>query len=107
MLKRELIKNALIIYIILFIAVMCTHYIYFKFQNERNIDYNSESLSVVFHDTDGDKIKITKVTPVTDSVGLSSNSYSLSITNNLTVGVPYQIKIVPDSAMYDEDECEE
>lgn len=106
MLKRELIKNGIIISIILLVAIFFTYKIYYKFQNDRNVDFNSESLSVVFHDN-GDKMKITKVTPVTDSVGLSSNTYSLDVQNNLTVGVPYQIKIIPDVEAVTEDECEE
>ena len=107
MLKKELIKNGIIVSIILLIAIVCTYHIYYKFQNDRDVDYNSDSLSVVFHDTGGSKIKITKVTPVTDSVGLSSNTYSLDIHNNLTVGVPYQIKIIPDLDMIEKDGCEE
>ncbi|MBP5679053.1 MAG: hypothetical protein J6X28_04420 [Bacilli bacterium] len=107
MLKKELIKNGIIISIILLIAIVSTYHIYYKFQNDRNVDFNSESLTVVFHDTTGDKIQLTKVTPVTDSVGLSSNSYSFDIKNNLTVGVPYQIKILPDAVKVNEDHCEE
>ena len=106
MLKKELIKNGIMLSIILLIAVFSTYHIYYKFQNDRNVDFNSESLSVVFHDV-GEKIKITKVTPVTDSVGLTSTTYSLDIHNNLTVGVPYQIKIINDSDMYFVDDCEE
>ena len=107
MLKKELIKNGIIVSVILLIAVICTHKIYYDFQNNRNVDFNSESLNVVFHDASGDKIQLTKVTPVTDSVGLSSTNYSLDITNNLTVGVPYQIKILPDEEMVKEDGCED
>ena len=107
MLKRELIKNGIIVTIILLIAIVSTYYIYNKFQNDRNVDFNSESLSVVFHDSTGDKIQITKVTPVTDSVGLSSNSYSLTIQNNLTVAVPYAIKIIHDMDKVIEDDCED
>lgn len=107
MLKKELLKNGIIIAFILLIAIVSTYYIYHKFQNDRDVDYNSDSLNVVFHDTLGDKLQITKVTPVTDSVGLSSTSYSLTIHNNLTVGVPYQIKIIPDVNKILEDGCEE
>ncbi len=106
MLKKELIKNGIIVSMILLIAIVCTYQIYYKFQNDRKTDYNSESLNVVFHDKAGDKIKITKVTPVTDSVGLSSNTYSIVIHNNLTVGVPYQIKIIPDVETVEEDGCD-
>ena len=107
MLKKELIKNGIIVALILLVAGFCTYKIYYKFQNDRDVDYNSESLNVVFHDTQGDKLSITKVTPVTDSVGLSSNTYSLDVKNNLTVPVPYKIKIVPDLDKVEEDECEE
>ena len=105
MLKREIIKSLIIVSIIMLIAVVSTYYIYQKFQNDRSVDVASESLNVVFHDAD--QLKITKVTPVTDSVGLSSNSYSFDITNNLTVGVPYQVKIVPDTAAIEADGCED
>ena len=94
MLKKELIKNGIFVSLILLVAIICTYKIYYKFQNDRDVDFNSESLSVVYHDTLGDKITLTKVTPVTDSVGLSTNTYSLDVHNNLTVGVPYQIKII-------------
>jgi len=107
MLKKELIKNGIIVSLILLVAIVCTYKIYYKFQNDRDVDFNSESLSVVYHDPDGDKISLTKVTPVTDSVGLSTNTYSLDIHNNLTVGVPYQIKIIPDLDFIEEDKCEE
>ena len=105
MLKREIIKNLMIVSIILLIAVLSTYHIYYKFQNDRDVDVESESLTVVFHDAD--QLDITKVTPVTDSVGLSSNSYSFDITNNLTVGVPYQVKIVPDTEQIEADGCSE
>lgn len=106
MLKKELMKSGFIIAGILLLAIVSTYHIYYKFQNERNVDFNSESLTVVFHDQEGDKIKLTKVTPVTDSVGLSSTNYSFDVRNNLTVGVPYQVKIIPDVSKILDDECE-
>ena len=71
--KREIIKNTIFIIFILILAVIPTHYIYYKFQGNRNIDFSSESLDVVYHESTGDKLTISKVTPVTDSVGLSSS----------------------------------
>ena len=104
MLKKEILKNAMIVAIILLIAIVSTYHIYYKFQNSRNVDFNSESLDVVYHDAT-DKIQITKVTPVTDSVGLSGKAFDLSIKNNLTIEVPYKIKIVPDKDYVLEDGC--
>lgn len=97
-LKKELIKNAIYIGLILLFAAASTFYIYNKFQTTRDVDYNSKSLDIVFHDN-GDKITINKVTPMTDSVGLSTKGYNLSIKNNLTVPVEYKIKIVDDSEL--------
>ena len=105
--KKELIKNGIHIGLILLLAIISTYYIYYKFQNDRETDFNSESLDVVYHDHTKDRIEITKITPVTDSVGLSSNAYSLTIKNNLTVGVDYTIKIVKDEDKIKEDECGE
>lgn len=103
--KKELIKNGIKISLILLFAIVATIYIYNKFENNRSVDYSSDSLDVIYHDKSGDKIDITKVTPVTDSVGLSSNDYSLTIKNNLTVGVKYKIKIVDNKEKILEDEC--
>ena len=94
-LKKELIQNTIYVGLILLFATAATFYIYNRFQTTRDVDYNSKSLDVVFHDS-GDKITINKVTPMTDSVGLSTKGYNLSIKNNLTVPVEYKIKIVDD-----------
>ena len=103
--KKELIKNGIKITLILLFAIVATIYIYNKFENEGNIDYSSDSLDVVYKEKIGDKIDITKVTPVTDSVGLSSKAHTLTIKNNLTVGVKYKIKIVDNKEKILEDEC--
>lgn len=103
--KKELIKSAIIIAIILLIAVVSTYYIYHKFKDQRNVDYNSKSLDIVFHETSGEKVTITKVTPLTDSVGLSSKAYTLSIKNNLTEPVKYEIKLVDDLEQINQEGC--
>jgi len=105
--KKELIKNGIKVSLILLFAIVCTYYIYNKFENNRSIDYSSTSLDVIYHDTGGDEIDITKVTPVTDSVGLSTNSHSVTIKNNLTVGVNYIVKVVENKDKVLEDECGE
>ena len=105
--KKELIKNIIYTIIILSITIISTHYIYYKFQGDREVDFNSESLDIVYHETTGDKLTISKVTPVTDSVGLSSKSYMISIKNNLTEKVDYKIKVIDDLEKIVEDECEE
>lgn len=105
--KKEMIKSVVKITLILLLAVGATYYIYYKFQGEGSVDFKSASLDVTYHDSDADKIKITKVTPVTDSVGLSSNSYTVSVKNNLTMAVNYKIKVVQDSDEIKNDECGE
>ena len=102
--KRELIKNTIFLGLILVIAIVSTHHIYYSFQDTRKIKYNSESLEVIYREKEGDKIRINKITPVTDSVGLSSKAYILSIKNNLTEKVPYKIKIEDDNEELDEEE---
>ena len=105
--KKELIKNGIKVSLILLFAIVCTYYIYNKFENNRNIDYSSESLDVIYHEKTGDRIDITKITPVTDSVGLSSNAHNITIKNNLTIGVKYLIKIEDNNDFIKEDECGE
>ena len=105
--RKERLKSALIICFILAIAIFATHHIYYKFQNERNTDYSSESLDITFHEATGDKVALTRVTPVTDAVGLSSQSYTFTIKNNMTIPVDYTIKLVDDLEMVFEDNCGE
>jgi len=105
--KKEFLKNGIYIFFILLIAVISTYYIYNKFQGVRNINFNSESLDVTYREKTGDKIELLKVTPVTDSVGLSSKAYSLSIKNNLTETVDYKIKIVEDDEFMEDLEEDE
>ena len=100
--KKELIKNIIFIFFILMIALFSTHYIYYKFQDVHSIDFNSESLSVVYRDPTGDKFSLTKVTPVTDSVGLSSPAYLLTIKNNLTEKISYRIKVIENKELMEE-----
>lgn len=103
--KKFLIKNAIIITLILLVAVLATHHIYYKFKNSRDVDYSSESLEITFHDED--KINITKATQVTESVGLTAKSYTISIKNNLTEPVNYKISLLDNEEQVILDECEE
>lgn len=105
--RKQRIKSALIICFILVLAIFATHHIYYKFQNERNTDYSSESLDITFHEEAGDKVTLTRVTPVTDSVGLASQAYTFTIKNNMTIPVNYTIRLVDDLEMIFEDGCSE
>lgn len=105
--KKQLIKSFTYIFFILLLAVVSTYLIYNKFQDNRSIDFNSESLDVTYHELSGDKLTLKKVTPVTDSVGLSSKAYLISIKNNLTEEVDYKIKILDDLETIAEDFCED
>lgn len=105
--KKEIIKSAIFITLTLLLAIILTYFIYNKFQVKRNIDFNSDSLDVTYHESTGDKITINKITPVTDSVGLSSKSYNITLKNNLTEIVNYKIKILDDLKTISTDECHE
>ena len=103
--KKEVMKNVIYIGIILLIAIISTYKIYYKFQDDRNVNFNSDSFVITYHEKTGDKVNITKVTPVTDSVGLSSNSYSFSIKNNLTEKAHFEVRLVDDLESVTDDNC--
>ena len=105
--RRETIKNIVYISVILLIAVVSTYLIYYKFVDERKLDSSSDVLDVTYHDNSGNKIAITKVTPVTDSVGLSTNYYGITLKNNLTEKTYFRVMINDDIETILEDECEE
>jgi len=103
--KKELIKNGVIIGIIILFACIMTYKIYYKFHEERSVEYSSDSLEVYFNEKDGEKIVLDKVTPLTDNLGLTTKSYSFTINNNLTEDVPILIKLVDDNDKLKEEEC--
>jgi len=103
--KKEIIKNTAYIIFILLLAVIPTYYIYNKFQGVRDVSVNSTLLDVTYHETDGDRINLTKVTPVTDSVGLSSKAYNITVKNNLTEEVNYKVSLLDDLEKIEEDLC--
>lgn len=105
--KKELIKNVVLISLILLIAVVSTYHIYNKFDNSEIVDYSSESLDITYKEDAGEKISITTVSPVTDSVGLSSKAHTVTIKNNLTEKVSFSIKITDDIKTLIEDNCSE
>ena len=105
--RTETIKNVVYIGLILLVAVVSTYLIYDKFVEERKIDSSSEMLEVTYRDNSGNKIAITKVTPLTDSVGLSTTNYGVTLSNNLTEKVNYIIRVKDDIETTLEDECEE
>lgn len=105
--QKETIRNIVYITVILLIAVVSTYSIYYKFVDERKLDSSSEKIDVTYHDNSGNKIAITKVTPVTDSVGLSTNYYGLTLNNNLTEKVYFRITIKDDVKSILDDQCEE
>lgn len=103
--KKEIIKNCIYIVFILLLAIIPIYYIYNKFQGVRNISVNSTLLDVTYHEVTGDKITMTKATPVTDSVGLSSKVYNITVKNNLTETVDYKVSIFDDLESIEEDMC--
>lgn len=104
--KKYIIKNVIIITFILLIAVFATYAIYYKFENARIVDYSSDSLDIIFHDSTGAEINLIDPSQVTDAIGLSSKAYTLTIKNNLTEPVKYQIKLVDNIDKIITDDCE-
>lgn len=100
-------KEVVIISIILLFALVTTYLIYNKFKDNGNVDYNSPTLDVTYHETDGDKINITKVVPVTDAVGLSSRAYKFTIKNNTDKSVSYSVNILDNDDLNKQDNCED
>ena len=98
-------RNIFLILLIMILTCFITYKIYYHFQNKDYIHYNSKSLDVTFHSDEDNKIKLLKYTPVNDNVGLSSKPYIITIKNNLTEKVNFDIKILDDLEMIDEDNC--
>ncbi len=102
---KQLKKNIIFITCILVIATLSTYFIYNDFKEERDKILNSKSIEVIYHEKEGNKIDITKVTPVSDYVGLSSKIYSFTVKNNSNKTVEYTIRIVENKDEIEKDDC--
>lgn len=91
---KHLIKSACIIVFLFLFAITSTYIIYHKFAIQRNQDYDSGQMEVIFHDKNGNEVNLTQFTPVTDAVGLASPSYTFTVTNNTNQEIHYKIVLV-------------
>lgn len=98
-------KEIVIVTFILLFVLVSTHFIFYKFKNSSNVKYNTNTLDVVFHEKSGDKVNMLKVSPVTDSVGLSSKAYKFTITNNTNKSLKYAINVLDNEEEIKKHDC--
>ena len=103
--RRHMIKSAIIIIFLFAFAIISTYLIYNSFSNERERDIDTGEMEVVFHGKEGNKINLTKFTPVSDAVGLSSTEYSFTVKNSTANSVSYKIVLEPNTNRINSDEC--
>ncbi len=94
--RKQKFKSGCMIALIFIFAIFSTYFIYEKFSKQREKDYDSGEMEVIFHEKNGNQIHLTQFVPVTDSVGLSSNSYTFTVENNTAKDISYIIKLVKD-----------
>ena len=105
--RKMIVKTMVFMIIIIGLSIFSSILIYNKFKTVRDKKYNSPSLEVTYHSKNGKAINITKVTPVTDYVGLSSYAYKFTIKNNTNKKVKYKIKLLDNDKKYIKDDCTE
>ena len=98
-------KEIVVIIFILAFALVATYKIYYKFKDSRNVDYNTSTIDVTFHEKTGAEVNILKLTPVRDSVGLSSKAYTFTIKNNTNASLKYSINIDDNEMKVKDDDC--
>ncbi len=103
--RRHMIKSAIIIIFLFSFAIVSTYLIYNNFSSKREHDIDTGEMEVVFHGKEGNKINLTKFTPVSDAVGLSSTEYSFTVKNSTTNSVSYKIVLESNTNRINSDEC--
>ena len=103
--RRHMIKSAIIIIFLFAFAIISTYLIYQNFSNEREQDIDTGEMEVVFHGKEGNKINLTRFSPVSDAVGLSSTEYSFTVKNSTANSVSYKIVLEPNTNRINSDEC--
>ena len=103
--RRHMIKSAIIIIFLFAFAIISTYLIYNNFSSKREHDIDTGEMEVVLHGKEGNKINLTKFTPVSDAVGLSSTEYSFTVKNSTANSVSYKIVLEPNTNRINSDEC--
>ena len=103
--RRHMIKSAIIIIFLFAFAIISTYLIYNNFSSKREHDIDTGEMEVVFHSKEGNKINLTRFTPVSDAVGLSSTEYSFTVKNSTANSVSYKIVLEPNTNRINSDEC--
>lgn len=98
-------KEIFVIAFILIFALVATYRIYYKFENSSNVKYNTLTIDTIFHEKTGAEVNLTKLTPVTDAVGLASRAYTFTIKNTTNKNLKYSITIVDNEEKTEADEC--
>ena len=86
-LRKQRMKSAMIISFLLLFALIATYAIYNTFKDARDEKVNSPHLEVIYHSSD--QIELLQFHSVTDSVGLSSQPYKITIQNQTNHPVSY------------------
>lgn len=103
--RKHIIKSTIIIIFLFAFAIISTYFIYNNFSNERERDIDIGKMEAVFHSKAGNKINLTKFTPVTDAVGLSSTAYDFTVKNGTNEEIKYKIILEPNEKRIKKDNC--
>ena len=103
--RKHMIKTAIIIMFLLAFAIVSTYLIYNNFSKQRERDVDTGKMEAVFHSQAGNKINLTRFNPVTDAVGLSSDSYDFTVTNSTDNEVKYKIVLEENKERIEKDNC--
>ena len=103
--RKHMIKSIIIIIFLFAFAIVSTYLIYNNFSSKRERDIDTGEMEVVFHSEAGNKINLTKFTPVSDAVGLSSREYSFTVKNSTPNSVNYKIVLESNTNKINKDNC--
>lgn len=103
--RKHMIKSAIIIIFLFAFAIISTYFIYNNFSSEREHDIDTGKMEAIFHSKAGNKINLTKFTPVTDAVGLSSIAYDFTVKNGTKENIKYKIVLETNEEQIKEDNC--
>lgn len=103
--RKHMIKSIIIIIFLFAFAIISTYLIYNNFSSKRERDIDTGEMEVVFHSEAGNKINLTKFTPVSDAVGLSSREYSFTVKNSTPNSVSYKIVLESNTNKINKDNC--
>ena len=104
--QKQVLRGIAIVIFIFALAAILIHGIFQKFNNQETDHIETDAIEVSFYNKDSREINISRMTPMTDAVGLSTNPYTFIVKNKTQQPLQYKIVLLSNEEKKESCGCE-